>query len=360
MSRRPFDADAFRAGLLDWFRANARSLPWRADRDPYRVWISEVMLQQTQVAAVIPYFQRFLETFPTIDHLARAPLADVLKQWEGLGYYRRARDLSRAAQIIVENHGGRFPTEAEEVRRLPGFGKYTTNAVLSQAFETRLPILEANSTRLLCRLAAVPGDPKSTANQRRLWRLAEKLLPDARVGEFNQALMELGALVCSPRNPKCGECPLTEFCRAKSRGLIDKIPPAGKRKRIEHVREVAIVVFRKDRVLLVQRPVGGRWAEMWEFPRGEVARGQTDATAAVALLAKLGIVADLGDELLTLVHAVTRFRITLVCRLADFRSGRVQRGLYPNAEWVDVSRLAEYPVSSPQRRIAKVVESGAW
>ena len=347
------NADSIRADLLAWFRAHARPLPWRNDRDPYRVWLSEVMLQQTQVATVIPYFHRFLETFPAIDDLARVPLAEVLKLWEGLGYYRRARDLHRTAQIIVEKHGGRFPTDADEVRRLPGFGKYTTNAVLSQAFEAILPILEANTTRLLCRLDAVRGDPKSATNQRRLWRLAEELLPETNVGDFNQALMELGALVCVPRNPNCAECPLTAVCRARCRGLVDAIPPIGKRPRVEEVREVAVVIRRTDRVLIVQRPVGGRWPEMWEFPHVEVGRGQTDETAAAALLAKLGIVADLGDELLALRHAVTRFRITLVCRLATFRYGRFEPGSYPNAEWVAVSRLGDFPVSSPQRKLAK-------
>ena len=349
------DPVAVRRRLAAWFTRNARDLPWRADRDPYRVWISEVMLQQTQVATVIPYFQRFLVRFPDIPSLAAAPLHDVLHHWQGLGYYRRARDLHRAAQLLVELHAGNVPRDPDAVRALPGFGRYTANAVLSQAYEFRLPILEANSVRLVCRLFAIEDDPKSTATQRRLWRIAEELLPRKRVGDFNQALMELGALVCTPAEPKCQECPLAGECQAFRRGRVDVIPRKAPRPTIEQVQEVAVVIRKKGDVLLVQRPAEGRWAEMWEFPRVVIVDGQTPATAAAVLLETLGIVAEPGEVIRTIRHGVTRFRITLTCLAAEYRSGRFRAGEYPRGEWLAPSRVAEYPVSTPQRKLANAV-----
>ena len=204
----PSGRSHLRRRLLGWFDENARDLPWRHSRDPYRIWVSEVMLQQTTVAAVIPYFGRFLDRFPTSDGSAAAEPSEVLRLWAGLGYYRRARDLHRAAQSIAEHHGGELPRDEASVRNLPGFGRYTANAVLSQAFDARLPILEANSVRLLCRLTATTDEAKSPATLKKLWQLSEELLPTKRIGDFNQALMELGAVVCTPKQPRCSECPL--------------------------------------------------------------------------------------------------------------------------------------------------------
>ncbi len=212
MSRRPSGSAA---SLLRWFDRHARNLPWRRTRDPYAIWISEVMLQQTQVATVIPYFERFLNAFPSLSALAAADEQHVLRLWEGLGYYRRARNLHQAAQLLHAEHAERFPDDADVLRRLPGFGRYTANAVLSQAFDRRLPILEANSRRVLCRLFGVRDDPQEAAVQARLWTAAEALLPVKRVGAFNQALMELGALVCTPARPQCSRCPLSRQCQAR-------------------------------------------------------------------------------------------------------------------------------------------------
>src|SRR5262245_23312035 len=191
--------------LLAWFSRNARVLPWRSSRDPYAIWVSEVMLQQTQVASVIPYFQRFLAAFPNVATLARADIHDVLRLWEGLGYYRRARDLHRAAQVLVAEHAGAIPDDPEALRSLPGLGRYTVGAILSQAFDRRMPILETNSVRVLCRLTGARQDPRKEPLRGALWRLAKEVLPTKQVGQFNQALMELGALVCTAINPKCDE-----------------------------------------------------------------------------------------------------------------------------------------------------------
>src|SRR5206468_4651325 len=240
--------------LRAWFREHARDLPWRRTRDPYAVWVSEIMLQQTQVPTVVPYFERFIEAFPTIAALATASEQEVLRHWAGLGYYRRARDLCHAARIVHTEHGGAFPRDADVVRRLPGFGRYTTGAVLSQAFDARLPIVEANSQRVLCRLVALRNDPRRGAGRRALWSVAAALVPRRGAGEFNQALMELGALLCTPAAPLCDACPLEAYCAARRLGLQHEIPPPTAEPQIEAVSEVAVVVRRAGRVLLVQRP----------------------------------------------------------------------------------------------------------
>ncbi len=315
------------------------------------------MLQQTTVAAVVPYFYRFLDRFPTLANLAAADESDVLRLWEGLGYYSRARNLHRSAKRVVEKHGGELPRDEGAVRDLPGFGRYTANAVLSQAFDLKLPILEANSVRLLCRLFAIADDPKSPATRKLLWQRAEELLPNKRAGDFNQALMELGAVVCSPNQPLCDACPLAPFCQAKAQGRVAEIPIKAARPKIEAVREVAVVMWRDKDVFLVQRPPTGRWASLWEFPRVEVAFPQTVEDAAVASMKSLGFDVDLGSERTTIHHSVTRFRITLICFEATHRAGAFRPDVYPRGEWIVPARLAEYPVSRPQRTLATLVQS---
>src|SRR5262245_49970721 len=282
-----------RRRLLAWFDRHARDLPWRRRRDPYAVWISEVMLQQTQVATVVGYFPRFLEEFPDVETLAAADERDVLRVWEGLGYYRRARALHQAARRLCADCAGRIPDDPEILMGLPGLGRYTVNAILSQAYERRLPILETNSRRVLCRLLGERGDPAAAPVQARLWSAAAALLPRRRVGAFNQALMELGALVCTADRPDCGRCPLSSHCAARLLGAQSAIPRAPKRLPIEEVREVAVAVWRRRRMLLVQRPEGGRWAGMWELPRRAIAAGATPEAVAQELLAELGLHADL-------------------------------------------------------------------
>jgi A/G-specific adenine glycosylase len=343
---------AVRRRLLAWFDRHARDLPWRRSRDPYAIWISEVMLQQTQVATVIPYFTRFLEAFPDIAALAAANEQHVLRHWEGLGYYRRARALHQAARQLCFEHGGRIPNDPAALGLLPGLGRYTVNAVLSQAFERRLPILEANSRRVLCRLLGVRGDPRAATTERKLWGAAEALLPRRRVGAFNQALMELGALVCTPDSPACDRCPLTACCIAQRRGWQAKIPRKAPAPRVEEVHEVAVALWKNRKMLLVQCPDGGRWAGMWELPRCAVPRSQTPAAVATALLARLGLRAKLGPELAAIRHGVTRFRITLICLHASFRGGAFRPGVYPTGRWVAPAQLSEFPLSRPQRQIA--------
>jgi A/G-specific adenine glycosylase len=341
-----------RRRLLHWFDRHARDLPWRRTRDPYAIWVSEVMLQQTQVATVVPYFECFLQAFPTIAALAAADEQEVLRSWEGLGYYRRARSLHRAARLLHAEHGGYLPKDAALLRSLPGFGRYTANAVLSQAFDQRVPILEANSRRVLCRLLGVRDDPRNAHVEQQLWHAAEKLLPMKRVGAFNQALMELGALACTPSQPKCSRCPLAAHCRAHAAGLEAVIPSRGKRLPPVEVDEVAVALERGTRFLLVQRPDGGRWAGMWEFPHIERDALETAPAAAKRLLRSLGVRGQVRGELGTIRHAVTRFRITLTCLHARWQGGDVTCDTYPEARWLEPAELGDFPISVPQRRLA--------
>jgi A/G-specific adenine glycosylase len=349
-----------RRRLRAWFDRHRRDLPWRRDREAYRIWVSEVMLQQTQAATVVPYFERFVAAFPTLRALAVADEQDVLRLWEGLGYYRRARDLHRTARRLVADHEGRFPDDPAALRGLPGLGPYTTNAVLSQAFDRRLPILEANSQRVLSRLFGRAEDPRQGPARAWLWRAAEDLLPGrvgaahaAGAGDFNQALMELGALVCTPIAPRCTDCPLAQRCAAYRQGLQEAIPARTPPPTPTEVQESAVVVRRADKVLLVQRPAEGRWGGLWEFPHGPLRGGETHEEAARRVLAEVtGIEARLGPELLTVRHGITRFRVTLVCFEADFVAGTFHSPLYVRGAWLSPAALASYPVSSPQRRLA--------
>lgn len=315
------------------------------------------MLQQTQAATVIPYFARFLAAFPNVHALAHAAEQEVLCLWEGLGYYRRARFLHQAAQIICAKHAGQLPTDPTVLGQLPGLGRYTVNAILSQALDQRLPILEANSQRVLCRLLGMEDDPRRAAVRKHLWRTAEELLPRRRVGAFNQALMELGALLCTPTNPACPQCPVANYCAARRHNRQESIPRRSPKPRIEHVQEVALVLWQGNKVLLVQRPLSGRWPGLWEFPHVSLESGESLRQGASRLASVLGLEADVGPELMTLQHAVTRFRITLTCLEARHRRGTVEPDLYPQVRWIMPAQALAYPLSSPQRRLAKTVSS---
>ncbi|HUY35630.1 MAG TPA: A/G-specific adenine glycosylase [Pirellulales bacterium] len=348
----------FRRRLLGWFRRAARDLAWRQSRDPYRVWVSEIMLQQTQVATVSAYFPRFLAAFPHVAALAAVPEEDVLRQWEGLGYYRRARQLHRAAGVIVREHAGRFPSDFDAIRALPGIGRYTAGAIASIAFDLRRPILEANTIRLLSRLVAYRGDPRQAAGQKLLWTLAAELLPKSGCGEFNQALMELGSLVCAPRQPHCQECPLSALCPTHRDGLQQLVPLVRQKPPAEAVREAAVVVRRRGRVLLLRRGDGGRWAGLWDFPRFPLASpGQVDRTDELiaGVRALTGVVVRPLRKLTTLKHGVTRFRITLDCHLADYVSRPRGAGRAVEIAWVMPAALEGYPLNVTGRKLGRLV-----
>ena len=353
----------FRRRLLAWYGRNARDLPWRATRDPYRIWISEVMLQQTQVETVKPYYQRFLKVLPNLRALAACRERKVLKLWEGLGYYRRARQLREAARIIVSEHGGRFPNDLTTARQLPGIGRYTAGAILSIAFDRRVPILEANSTRLLSRLIAYRGEVGKAEGQRILWGAAEELLPRRDVGRFNQALMELGSTVCKPQVPSCPRCPARDLCTAHAHGLEASVPRMGAPMRMETIHEAAIVIWRDGRVLLLQCPEGGRWAGLWDFPRYRMearvgASDKEDANVWLELESRIrqmtGIVVKTEKRIKTIKHGVTRFRITLYCFAATYVSGRPRHELGAPIKWIRPADLKNYPLNTTGRALSEM------
>ena len=309
------------------------------------------MLQQTQVSTVVPYYRRFLDRFPTIDALSAASEQEVLRLWEGLGYYRRARQLHAAARKIVREHHGQFPTSMDQVRELPGIGRYTAGAILSISLDQRHPILEANSIRVLSRLLALTGDPRGQAGQRRLWAFAEVLLPSRRVGDFNQSLMEMGSTICLPRGPVCDRCPVSPLCPTRAAGLQHRIPRAAEKTKYVPVREAAVVVQAAGKILLRRCLSGERWEGLWDFPRFPIsaAKGrklQAELQRGVADLTGLSI--TLQGSLTTIRHGVTRYRITLSCHLATCeKPGRSTRDM----KWLVPGAAAEYPLSVTGRKI---------
>jgi A/G-specific adenine glycosylase len=344
---------AIRTKLLNWFDKNRRDLPWRANRDAYRIWVSEVMLQQTTVAAVVSYFERFLSAFPTLQALAAADEQHVLRLWEGLGYYRRARHLHAAAKQLFASHGSQIPDDPAVWSELPGVGRYILGAVLSQAFDRKFPIVEANSMRVLARLFGYRGNPREGVGKEWVWSAAEKLLPDKRSGDFNQALMELGALVCVPTKPTCNKCPLRSNCIARLDGTQERIPPSKKQPTITLVSEVGIVVRRGEKLLLCKRRADAdRWQNMWEVPHAEQRPDEELSAAALRVARELtGLVVNPQTEVQTIRHSVTRYRITLTCLEATAQEGEFTPGYYAEAKWLTPSELAAYPVSSPQRKL---------
>ncbi len=350
----------FRRALLAWFKRNARDMPWRGTRDPYRIWVSEIMLQQTQVATVGPYFERFVTAMPDVAALAAADEDRVLRLWEGLGYYRRARQMHAAAKIIMSEHDGQFPCAPEAVRALPGVGRYTAGAVLSIAMDAREPILEANSIRVLCRLVAFRDDPTRAAAARMLWTLARELLPRKNVGTFNQALMELGSEVCTPRAPSCDACAVALLCAARQAGLQNVIPQPKKKMRYEDVRETAVVIRRGRKVLLRRCGDGERWAGLWDFPRFAVevkSNGDSRQEIVGKVRELTGVTIRLGEHLTTIKHGVTRFRITLECYEARHVAGATRSGKNGSLKWADRDELDQYPLSATGRRISMLLDA---
>jgi A/G-specific adenine glycosylase len=350
--RTPTQRRQFAAKLLKWFQANARDLPWRRTRDLYCIWISEIMLQQTQVATVIGYYERFLESFPDVTTLAKADETKVLRLWEGLGYYRRARQLHAATKKVVAEHNGEFPRSYEAVRALPGIGRYTAGAILSIGLDQRLPILEANTIRVLSRLIALRDDPRTTRSQARLWQVAEEILPAKNCGAFNQALMELGSELCTPKAPNCAACPVNPFCEARQQDLTAVIPLAAKKTKYEDVTETAVVIRRGSKFLVRECQPGERWAGLWDFPRfASHAATDTDWLPAAAehLLNWLAVEIEPAEHLATTKHGVTRFRITLHVLDARWIAGGK---LSDQLRWVTREELAHLPLSVTGRKIA--------
>jgi len=338
--------------LITWFEANARDLPWRRRRTPYRVWLSEMMLQQTQVDTVIPYFKRFTARFPTVKALADAPLDEVLKLWEGLGYYARARNLHRAAQRVSRERGGHFPKTVEGLMQLPGVGRYSAGAIASLAFGVDAPILDGNVARVLCRIFAIDRDSREAKTRAGLWSLAESLLPKGRAAPFNEGLMELGATVCTPRAPKCEVCPIAAMCEARRRGIQDQLPVGRARKVTPHYDVTAAVIRKNGRVLIAQRPADGMLGGLWEFPGGKRKPGESlEDCLRREIGEELRLEIEVGEPVTTVKHAYTHFRITLhafECRVA---SGRPKAIGVADFKWVRMSELDRYAFAVTDRKI---------
>jgi A/G-specific adenine glycosylase len=344
--------DAIRSALLAWFRRNARSLPWRKRRDPYAIWVSEVMLQQTQVATVIPCYERFLEAFPTVANLARAPLERVLQLWSGLGYYRRARYLHQAAKELVRSFAGAFPLDYKQIRSLPGVGEYTARAVLSIAFGLPYTLLDGNVARVLSRLVALRGNLHQPGFRRVVEAQLERLLSHRSPGDFNQSLMELGQILCLPRAPRCADCPLRSWCLGYKSGRPQLYPQPRPRRAAESHYLAAAILQRGPRVAMVRGLGDGLLDDLWNFPS---AFGPSRAEALVSLRNKLAgfgsLSLTLGDSIAEVHHGITYRSIHVHAYPAEISNPPRKRGL----RWFPISSLRQAAISQLARKIAQQV-----
>jgi A/G-specific adenine glycosylase len=337
--------------LLQWFKENARDLPWRKTSDPYAIWISEIMLQQTQVPTVIPYYQRFLKTFPTVRHLAKTDLSKILKIWEGLGYYTRARNLHKASQVISNHFEGRIPDNLKDLLHLPGIGRYTAGAILSIAYNKEAPIVDGNVKRVLSRIFAVSGDPKQKETEALLWNISESLIPKGHASAFNQGLMDLGSMICTPREPQCPECPLRNLCKARASGNPEKYPSKVIRKAVPRIEAVAAIIRKDGKVLLKQRPPKGLLGGLWEFPNWNVDGGNDlERELKNCLRKEMDLVAKVGDPAGMYQQTFSHFKLTLSVYPCHVVKGAAE------GKWVFIKNLHLFPMSRIHRRIAKTLE----
>ncbi len=350
--RRPEQLRAVRNALLRWYRRAARDLPWRRTRDPYAIWVAEVMLQQTRVETVRRYYQPFLRRFPDVAALAGAELDEVLKAWEGMGYYSRARNLHRAAKQILVGFGGKLPPAAEELRCLPGVGDYTAGAVASIAFGADEPVLDGNVTRVLCRLFCIRRLPAQPGTRRELWSLARRLIPPGQAGQLNQAMMDLGATVCLPKGPRCPACPVRRTCLAFARGQQDQLPRRAKRQPLPHRHIVAGVVWKRGRILIDRRRAKGLLGGLWEFPGGKVRPGEPlPAALRREVREELGLRIRVLRSLIDVEHAYTHFRITLHVFECSYLSGQPKAIGCEAFRWVAMADLDRYAFPAANHKV---------
>jgi A/G-specific adenine glycosylase len=357
--------------LLAWFAQNARDLPWRRTRDPYAIWVSEIMLQQTQVKTVLPYWERWMRALPNLAVLAKAKPPILHKLWEGLGYYTRVRNLHRAAQLIMAHHDGHFPRDFEDVLALPGIGRYTAGAICSIAYNEVRPILDGNVMRVLTRCYGIAGNPRERKVNARLWQLAEELVQQAaEIGvrtstsprasrithhaprpcaHFNESLMELGALVCTPREPRCGVCPIAKHCAAYQQGRVLELPSRSRPIRATSRRFVAFVAQKGGRFLVRQRPAGEVNAHLWEFPNLELTPDDNDLKRAAR--SALGARAEAIDLLGTIKHSITRYRITLEAYRVTIRQAAATPAR--KGRWLGLSELHKLAFTSAHKQILR-------
>ena len=342
--------------LLKWYAENARDLPWRRSRDPYAIWVAEVMLQQTRVEAVIPYYQRWMQRFPDVTALADASQQEVLRTWEGLGYYGRARNLHRAAQHLVVANRGNLPSSIAELQRLPGVGRYTAAAIAAIAFEIDAVALDGNLRRVLARYTDLELDPRSPDGEQRLLAAADRLLPRGQASAFNQALMDLGASLCSPRAPACAACPLATGCLAYSQGTQEQRPVRGQRRVGPHHQVTAGVVHRDGKVLICRRPEDKLYGGLWEFPGGKQEPGETLAACLRReLREELGIEVHPGVSLGSFNHAFTHFSVTVHAFDCPAIGAQPQPLEHSEIRWVYPEELQQYPMGKVDREMARLL-----
>ncbi|NEO84187.1 MAG: A/G-specific adenine glycosylase [Spirulina sp. SIO3F2] len=348
-----------RRSLLNWYQHQGRSLPWRGETDPYKIWISEIMLQQTQVKTVIPYYQRWLEQFPTVQSLAQADQQTVLKAWEGLGYYARGRNLHKAAQQICQQHQGEFPRQLEQVLALPGIGRTTAGGILSAAFNQPLAILDGNVKRVLARLTALPVPPKQVIKM--LWAVSEALLDPQQPHDFNQAIMDLGATVCLPKQPTCLLCPWQQACYAYADHRQNQLPMRTPSAPLP-VKKIGVAVIRNaaGQILIDRRLEEGLLGGLWEFPGGKIEPGETvEACIEREIREELDIAIAIDEHLITIDHAYTHFKVNLQVYLCTYGSGEPKPLESQEIRWVDLDQIDEFPFPKANQQIIQALRDRA-
>ena len=338
------------AKLLQWFKKNKRDLPWRKTRDPYAIWVSEIMLQQTQVATVIPYYKKFLKSFPTVRYLAKSDFSKVLKIWEGLGYYARARNLHRSSQTVLNHFHGKIPDTLKGLLSLYGIGRSTAGAILSFAFHKEAPILDGNAKRVLSRLFALSGNPGENKTEKILWKISESLIPRGHSNPFNQALMDLGSMLCTPKDPLCLRCPLRDLCKGRASGEPERFPTKRIKKKIPGIEAIAAVIQQNGKVLLKQRPAKGLLGGLWDFPNWRI-EGKQRSRLRNTIKKEMGMNVEVKESIGIFRQTFSHFKLTLQV-FHCFDMGKNKKG-----RWVAVGNLHLLPMSRIHRRIAESISN---
>ncbi len=337
---------ALQISLLKWYSANARDLPWRKTKDPYSIWVSEIMLQQTQVDTVIPYYEKWLKRFPTLESLAKAPLSEVMKRWAGLGYYRRARMLHEAAKKLkvpgtLRPSRYQVPSSVEELIKLPGIGRYTAGAISSIAFDQKSPIVDGNVIRILTRIFAISSDVSKPETLKKIWALAEEVLPDKKTGDFNQAMMELGATVCFPENPNCGACPVQSICKAHALKKETSFPVNRNKTKLEKIKTAALILRENGKILIQRQDKKERWGGLWMFPHWKDKKSMLTEVENWKLELK---------PKMKIKHGFTKYIVTL--EVFESRKFLVDQPIKKNHRWIKIDALSKFAMPSPHQKIA--------
>ena len=339
--------------LLDWYALNQRSFPWRDAAEPYAVWVSEIMAQQTRLETMLPYYHRWMERFPTVESLATASQQEVLSLWEGLGYYGRARNLHKAAKLVAKDFSGKLPASSAELVKLPGIGRYTAGAISSIAFGADEPVVDGNVKRVLARVLAIAEAVNTTAGEKQIWKAAEDHLPKGRAANYNQALMEFGALVCTTRNPQCEQCPLRVDCQAYLTGRQLDFPVRVSREKSPHYTVTAAVIRENDKVMIAQRAEDALLGGMWEFPGGKQEIGESlENCLKREINEELGVKIKVGKQLGIFKHAYTHFKVTLHAFDSQLVKGDLSLNVHQAVEWVSADSLSEFPMGKIDRQIS--------